>query len=446
MNQTKLPPGPKGWPVLGNFVERLRHPLEFYSNAAAEYGDIAHLPMGPIQVILLTHPDYVKHVLQDHVDIYQKGTSYDGLRQFLGKGLLTAEGELWRRQRKLVQPAFHRPVIQSLLPVMQECMAEWITDWQPEKGAKDKKVDAHHSMLKLTLEIAARTLFGSSLSDRDRNKLTSVMSTLIHQANADALSLIKFPKWMPTPRNLKVKNALNAIDEILFRAISKRLEPGAPTHKDCLGMFIAARDDETKGGMSTQQLRDEVVSFFVAGHETTANSLSWAFYLIAGDERVQDKIYEEIKANAGNAFDLNLYPYTTAVIKETLRLYPPGWIIPRQPKHTDEIAGFSISPKFIAVTSPYVMHRHPRYWQNPNAFNPERFLQGEEPNKYVYFPFGVGPRSCIGAQFAMQEMCIVITKTLQQYKLRLPANYQATPDPVITLKPKNGISLLISQR
>lgn len=450
----RLPPGPKGLPLLGNLLERRRRPLEVYENAARQYGDIVSIPMAHLRIVLLTHPRHVKLILQDCTENYRKGSPYAGLRRFLGNGLLTSEGENWRIQRRRVQPPFHRAAVLGTAGLIDRCIGECLEEWRPGP-AGHVDADLYVSMMRLTLEVAARALFGSTLSSPDKLALSDSLKILIHQANEDALTLLKPPAWLPTPRKTRVKKALERLDGIIFRSIAERMKPGAEKHDDFLGRLIEVRDEETPKGMSSRmserQLRDEIVSFFIAGHETTATALSWILYLVASHPEPRQKLREELRefrarVAAGQAAleDSLALPYTTAVIKEGLRLYPPGWILPRQAVNDDVIDGYDIPAGSIAVICPYVMHRHPGYWRDPLKFDPGRFLGPEDPDKYVYLPFSVGPRSCIGSTLAMLEMALALLKIVPDFEIQIAPGQVNVPEPVITLRPKGGIRARIT--
>ncbi len=448
----RLPPGPKGLPILGNLPARRRDPLGLYLSAFRTHGDVVYLPMGPMRVILVSDPDLVKRVLQDATKIYVKGWVYRTLRGLFGDGLLTSEGEDWRRQRRLTQPAFHRASLEAIVRAMDECVGETLESLSASEKT-GAPVDAFDEMMKLTLEIAARTLLGSSIPEAEKRELSKHVSFVIQEADRQLLSSIPLPVGFPTPRNLRTKRAIREIDRVLFRVIEGRLREPADAHRDLLGLLMGARDEETGQGMSARQLRDEVMTFFVAGHETTANALSWLWILLSqhpeARRRVEREVAEEFTGRPVTIETLMGLTWCQAVIQETLRLYPPAWVLPRDVVADDELGGFAVPKGSIVVVSPYVVHRHPRHWENPEGFDPERFLGpgGKERHKFSYFPFSGGPRQCIGSQFAMLEATLTLARVAERFRLDLvPTGATLEPRAQITLRPDGRVWTTVRER
>ncbi len=440
----KEAPGPRGRYLLGNLPERRADPLGLYMRGALEFGEVVRFRMGPLRVFLLSNPEHIKYVLQDNQKNFFKGFGYDPLAPALGNGLLLSEGDFWRRQRKLAQPAFHRQRLVGFAEIMAEQTAALIGRWRlRESGAP---IDMAREMMRLTLGIVSRTLLSTDVSD-DADNVGTALSRLLEETNRRVLSVVRWEK-LPLPRNLQFKKDLATLDRVVFRIIQERRQSGKD-QGDLLSMFMQARDEDTGEGMDDKQLRDEVMTMFLAGHETTANWLAWTWITLSKHPLVLRKLREEISRVLGSRVprfeDLPDLHYTTMVLEEVLRLYPPAWIIARQTREDDEIGGFHIPKKSMCVLSPYVVQRLPHLWPNPEGFDPERFVPENAPlrHKYAYFPFSGGPRQCIGTSFAFMEAQLVLAMIVQNFRLDLLPGTAVTPDPGITLRPRGGVQMTL---
>jgi len=402
-----------------------------------------------MRIIYLSAPEHIKHVLQTNNKNYLKGSNYRFLRMFLGRGLLTNEGESWLLHRRLAQPAFHRKPISSFAKTMSSYTIEMAEQWKADKRL-NQPIDVHKEMMAVTLRIVGQTLMSKDLNV-SAAEIGVSLGILIENIYVRVHEVIHWPLWVPTPANLRFKRARNVIDKIILEVIDERLEN--PSDKlDLLSMLVNAKDEETGEVMDRQQLRDEVMTIFTAGHETSANALTWTLYLIAKYPNVSEKLYEELSSVLGGRTpemaDIPKLKYTLQVIEESMRLFPPAWIIERHALGEDQVGGFRIGKGDEIMMAPYVMHRDPKFWKNPDEFNPERFSdeQSKDRNRYAYFPFGGGPRICIGSNFALLEMQLVLAILCQKFTFSIDPDYQMALEPLITLRPKGGMPLIVKER
>jgi len=422
-----------------------RDPLAFVTALAREYGDVVCLGMGgPIRAYLFHHPDGVKHILQDNNQNYVKGPIIGRVKVLFGEGLFTSEGDFWRRQRRLAQPAFHRERIAGFATTMVRRTAERLARWEPaiERG---EPIDVGAEMNALTLTIAGETLFGRDLSGEasDAGRALAVaLAVLAHRA----MSYVAPPIWVPTARNRAFRRAAATLDALVYDIIDARQRAHA-TGDDLLGMLMAARDEDTGEGMSRRQLRDEVMTFLLAGHETTAVALAWTWYLLARHPHIAEQARGEVIGCLGDrpptVADLPRLPLARMVVEEAMRLYPPVWGVGRQTIAADRIGGYDIPAGAIVNLSPWVTHRHPDFWPDPERFDPERFRPGVERTRprFAYFPFSGGPRLCIGEGFALMEMQLVVAMVLQRYRLTLVDERPVAPETTLTLRPCGGLRM-----
>lgn len=438
-------PRVKGPVFLMNLAQMARDPLEFIHTNRLEYGDIfsLNLPIGDL--VIVTSPEYAQHVLQEKHRNYRKSMAYDILKIFLGEGLLTSEGDFWRKQRRLAQPAFHRERLAEITRTMSELAAEMAEEWK-ELQAKGEPFDMLIQMNRITLDIVAKALFGADVRgdlDLVRNSITI--------ANEFAINRIRYflkrtPLWWPSPKNREFNKAADSLDNLIYGIIEER-KKSKEQRNDLLEMLMEAIDEETGEGMSNQQLRDEAMTLFIAGHETSALALTWAWYELCKNPEVMQKMKAELKevldGRPPQFEDLPKLKYTRQVVDETLRLYPPAYIIGRRPIEEDELDGYHIGKNFNVLVAAYEIHRRPDLWEDAEKFMPERFAPEKVKSipKYAYFPFGGGPRMCIGNNFALMEMQIVLATLAQSFDFKLLNNEQVGYDPLITLRPKNGIMM-----
>jgi len=439
-----MPPGPRGVPLLGNVLEVWRDPLGFMVRGAREHGDIVQFRFGHYRYVLLNEPEAIKHVLIDNAKGYLKSRNYDALRLVLGNGLVTSEGEFWRRQRKLAQPGFHRQRLASFATTMAACTEDLVARLQ----VSERPLDLHAEMMALTLRIVGKTLFSTDLSG-EAAAIGEAITVGLKHANDFAESVIRVPPWIPTPSNLRFKQAIRVLDEMVLKIIDERRKSGEDGD-DLLGMLMAARDDDSKG-MTDRQLRDEVMTLVLAGHETTASALAWTFDLLSRHPDVDRRVANEARALGDRPItieDLPRLPYTSWVIQESMRLYPPVWVFERQAIADDVVGGFAIPKGTIVAVCPWALHRNARYWENPEGFDPERF-RPEEVDKRprcAYLPFAVGPRQCIGNAFALMEAQIVLATITRKWRLSLIPGGNAVADPKVTLRPRDGLPMTLTPR
>ncbi len=405
-----------------------------------EHGDRVRLRIGFEDFLLLSDPEDVRHVLVTNASGYGKSEHYRGMKAALGRGLVTSEGALWRRQRQLVQPAFRPAAIEALAPTMAECGAEMLADWGREGPAT---FDIHEAMMALTFRIAGRTLFGQDLAG-DAEPFAAALEEALAFANDYAEALLPLPLWAPTPRHRSFRRAMGALDGILSRVIEEKRAAGEAS--DLLSAMIHATDDE--GRMSVRQLRDEAMTLLVAGHETTAVALSWTFWLLAQHPSFAEAVRDEARRVLGDgtpdASAVAELPLTGRVLQEAMRLRPPVWMVERQPYLDDTLpSGARIPAGAVVGVSAWILHRHEDHWTNPEGFDPERF-EGERAagrERYAYLPFGAGPRVCIGGAFAMTEATLLLAMILRDWRLELIGGQRIHYIPGITLRPTPGIRM-----
>jgi cytochrome P450 len=442
----RMPGGPRGLPLLGNTLDAWRDPIELMTRALADHGDIVRLQFGPHRYFVLNHPDAIKHVLVDHPKNYTKSRNYDGLKLVLGRGLLTSEGEAWRQQRKIAQPAFHRERLGSFARSMVRCTDDLLEQWEPRRG---ERVDVHAEMMRLTLRIVGQTFFGADV-DRDAAAIGEALRVVIQYAHGYVEQIVQVPVWVPTPRNVRFRKAMRTLDGVVRRIIDERRRSGE-AGDDLLAMYLSARD-ESGEPLPDDLVRDEVMTMVLAGHETTANALTWSWYLLSRRPDVARRVREEVHAVLGDrapdVADLPRLDLCTRVVQESLRLYPPAWSFERQAVEDDEVMGFSVPAGTIIGMCPYILHRSRAWWDDPETFDPDRFTpeRSAARPRYAYLPFGGGPRTCIGSAFAMMEAQIVVAMIARRFAFEAPPERNVEIDLDITLRPRNGMKLRLDGR
>jgi cytochrome P450 len=448
--QFKQPPGPKGMPLIGNLLEARRDPLRFVLRLAHEYGDIARYRLGIFTGFLINHPDYIRHVLQlNHRNYSKQNYTYQMLKPVLGEGLLTSDGQHWLRERRLIQPAFKRKHLADFGTLMTTATNDMLDDWA-SIAAREKPVDVAAEMTHLTLRITGETLFGTDISF-ESDRIGTAFTLLNEDVSYRLKTVFVPPLWVPTPRNLAFRRARAELDTIVYAMIANRRQSGDPG-SDVLSMLLAARDETGGEGMTDQQLRDEVMTLMLAGHETTATALTWTWYLLSEHPRVAQRMRTELDDVLGERMptvdDLPALVFMKQVIQESLRLYPPVWIISRTAMDDDQIGPYEIPAGTVILLSQYVTHRYPGFWENPEQFDPGRFLPERVANRhrYAYFPFGGGPRLCIGDNLAMMEIQLILATVAQRYRLELMPTHTVEPEPLVTLRSRYGMQMMIHPR
>ncbi len=452
----RIPPGPSGRPPLEDLRALQIGPHAFLQRVAARYGDVLRYPLGPLAVYLISHPDGVRHVLQENARNYSKDTfQYNLLGTITGRGLLTSDGDLWLRQRRLVQPAFHRQRIAGFGTVMADAVEAMLARWQPY-ARSGRPLDIAAEMMHVALQIVGRALFSVEIGDQADALARATLTVLDHIVfRAKTFGVI--PPWLPTPGNLRAHRALEVLERAVWETIRSRRDQGdaadgAGQAADLLAKLMAARDEETGQRMSDRQLRDEIMTMVIAGHETVASALAWTWYLLSTAPEAEATLHAEVdRVLAGRpptVEDLSRLSYTGMVFAEALRLYPPAWIITRKSLAEDEIGGYAIPAGALVVTSPYVTQRDARFWPEPDRFLPERFSaeQARSRPRFAYYPFGGGPRLCIGNHFAEVEAGLLIARVAQRYALRLAPDQHVAVEPSVTLRPKHGLWMTLRPR
>lgn len=445
----KVPPGPKGQFLFGSIPDVQRDTLGFYLRSLHEYGDVVRFPslLRHLSWYGVWHPDGVEHVLRANWRNYHKGIFYDTLKSLVGNGLLTSEGDFWLRQRRLAAPAFHHERLKGFATLMTNVAETLATQWE-QSARSGAPRDVNDDMMGLTLEIVGRALFDVDLSD-EADTIGQAMDIALAHVNYRSMHpFTSPPEWLPTPGNRRYRRALQLIDGTVERIIAGHRQTGED-RGDLLSMLLAARDEETGEGMSHQQILDEVKTLVLAGHETTANALTWTWYLLSLHPNVAHVLHDELSSALGGRTptlaDLPHLPYTLMVLKESMRLYPPAVSVARTPYEDDEILGFHISAGVPVALSTYVTHRHPDFWDNPEGFDPDRFRPEKEEarHRFAYFPFGGGPRLCIGNRFAMMEAHLVLATLAQRFRPALLPGHPVKPEVAVTLRPRHGVRMTI---
>jgi cytochrome P450 len=438
------PPSPPRHFLLGNAPELGRSPLEFVVRARQEFGDIVRLRIPLVRAYLVAHPDDIKHVVQDNHDNYTKeNIDYRLLRRGLGNGLLTSDGPYWTRQRRLIQPIFLRERVVQMGAIMAQEAQRLVCHWE-RRGVEREPFDIAAEMTRVTLAIVARALFSFDVTQHARliGEALTTMNESMAQAGFSAL----FP-FLPSRSNRLTRRARRTLDSVIWKIIADR-RASADWPDDLLSLLLSARDPQSGKTLSDLQVRDEVATFLLAGHETTANALAWTWYLLAQNPDAQAKLDAEVAEvldrRPPGVEDVPRLKYATMVIEESLRLYPPAWAFSRSNIEEDQLAGYRIKRGSLIYISQYVTHRHPEFWPDPDRFDPERFTpeRNAERPKYTYFPFGGGPRACIGSQFALAEAVIILCTIAQRWRLRLVPDHPVRMYPLITLRPRYGIEVM----
>jgi len=436
----KIPKGPRSNIIFGAALDFRRDAIKFMTSTADDYPGFSRFRFVYLRMILLSDPEYVKHVLQTNNKNYKKGIEYEHLKPVLGEGLLTSEGDFWLRQRRLAQPSFHRDRIAGFIEKMVDCTDEMLNEWEKKKH---NSLDVHVEMMHLALDIVGRTLLSTNVKS-NAGEVEHALNGSIAESYHRLKKLANYPLWLPVPRVLKYNHNRRILDNVVIQIIDERRKSGEKCN-DLLDMLMSAEDEETGEKMSDKQLRDEVMTVFLAGHETTANALTWTFYLLSQNPVAAKKFYDEIdtvfNGKKPGIADLKNLVYTQQVIYESLRLFPPAWALGRTALGEDEIDGFKIKKGDNILICPYVIHRSKLLWKDPEKFDPERFSPEEmkEMHKFKYFPFGGGPRFCIGNNFAQMEMQVILAMTAQRFRLQMKEGAKVEPEPLVTLRPKYGM-------
>ncbi|MEH2160728.1 MAG: cytochrome P450 [Nostoc sp.] len=444
----KNPPGPRGFPIIGCFPQMSTNPLQFLTNAAREHGGVVHLgAIGPQQLYLIADPDCIKYVLQENPQNYTKGENFKDIKLVIGEGLVISEGDSWRSQRRLMQPSFHRQQISAMVDDMTQLTDQMLERWQ--KKAAGTTLDVSEEMLVLTQKILLKTTL-SIEADSDTTKLIQAWN-IIYKFLSDRLwAVIKPPISFPTPKNRQFTQAINTLRTVANNIIQQRKQGNDTTH-DILSMFMSTQDESGKG-LSDRQLHDQIVGLFSAGFETSAVTLGWIWYLLSKYPTIERQLQAELTtvlAGRTPTFeDLPNLKYTKMVVQEAMRLYPGAWVYARNNLADDSIGGYDIPGGSMLLISPFVTHRLPDFWDNPEGFDPERFTPENSADRprYAYFPFGGGQRQCLGDIFALTEIQLIVAMVCQRFRLNLLPEHPVEYQPLLTLQTRKGIMMTLEPR
>lgn len=432
-------------PYFGHLFRAWHDPIALFGAAKAAHPGAVRLVFGPHHYVMVSSPASIKHVLVDNAQGYVKSRNYDGLKVVFGQGLLTSEGDFWKRQRRLVQPAFHRQKLAKLAGTMTAATRRMLD----RATADGPPQHVHDAMMRLTFAIVGRALFSVDL-EGEASAIGEALTTGLEWTNDYAEALVRVPPWLPTPKNLAFKRALRKLDDLVLRIVDERRRQPDPGD-DLLGMLLSATDETGKERMSDRQIRDEALTLVVAGHETTASLLAFALYSLAEhpewQERVVSEVREVVGAREPGFDDVPKLPLTRAVIDETMRLFPPAWAFERQALEDDTIAEGRIRKGAIVGVSTYLLHRDPELFPEPEVFDPKRFLPGApERHKLAYIPFGGGPRTCIGNTFAITEAVLVLAMLVRELRAERIPGRPLVLDPKVTLRPKGDVPVRLVLR
>jgi cytochrome P450 len=444
-----VPPGPRGKPVFGSAFDFQRDALTAMVDGWRKYGDVVRFsgPGSFFPLWLFTHPDHIGYVLQENFANFRRPDILnERFGAVVGNGLVTTDGEIWRRQRKMAQPAFHKENINALAGKMTDTIEETLERWHGH-AERGEEIELQSEMFHMVLTILSRCLFGADLK-RDVETIEASVEVQAKYLNDRIASPVNIPERLPIPSNRRFLHARESLHEVVDRMIAERKRSGESTG-DLLSTLIDARDEDTGQPMSDEQLRDEVKTFLIAGHDTTAITLSWCLTLLsqhpAAERRLRDELAEVLGGRTPTAEDVPNLVYTKQVIQETLRHYPPLFILARMPIEDDEIGGYRVPARTTMIFCPYATHRHPDFWDNPEGFDPGRFTEEAEKSRhrYSYFPFSGGPRGCVGFPFAMIEMHLVLATILQRFRLSLAPGYPVEHESAISLRQKYGAQMML---
>ncbi|MDP8982929.1 MAG: cytochrome P450 [Acidobacteriota bacterium] len=430
---------------MGQLPAFRRRPLAFLQKMAREYGDIAYFKLGPQHAFLLSHPEHIREVLVTRQSNFTKSRALQRARLLLGEGLLTAEGQFHLRQRRLAQPAFHRERLAGYAAVMSRCALKTRDRWQD--GAT---LEVSDEMMRLTMAVVGRTLFSADVEAGAR-EIGEAMTAVLEMFNMLLLPFSEYLEKLPLPSNRRFERARETLDGIIYGMIRER-RAGGEDRGDLLSMLLLAQDEEGGGGMTDQQVRDESLTLFLAGHETTANALTWTWYLLSQNPECEAKLHAELdrvlEGRAPGFYDVPGLTYTEMVVAEAMRLYPPAWAIGRKAIEAFEIGGLELPAGSICILSPYVTQRDPRWFAEPDRFDPERWTAEakEARPKFSYFPFGGGARVCIGERFAWMEGVLLLATLAQKWRLRLAEGHKVEAKPLITLRTRYGMRMVVERR
>lgn len=439
------PDGPKGDWLLGNADQFKKDPLNFMTQSHKEYGDCVQMRIGSFPMLLICDPDLIHEVLVTKASSFTKDAAIKNNPEFFGNGLLRSEGHYWKRQRKLASPAFSPRRLEEYAKQMVELTLAKIAKWQDGETC-----DIQKEMMQLTLSIAAKTLFDVGLDENHEFEAALEDAQRYLAERMENFVMLLLPEWVPFPSNIHLHEAVQKIDKYVYRLIAERRE-STEGRQDLLSSLISVRDEDGSA-LSDQEIRDEVFTLFFAGHETTALTLTWTLYLLSQNRQAEEKLLQEIKELLGGkmpcAHDAHRLDYARRIVMESMRLIPPVWAIGREAAEDCRIGKYQVKKGTSILISQWVNNHEERWFENPQSFNPDRWTAEfcDALPKYAYFPFGGGPRTCIGNNFALMEAVLLLACIISDYHLELDPAQKVEFQPAVTLRPKNGVKMTLHKR
>jgi cytochrome P450 len=435
------PPGPPRRATFRLLKQLFTDRLALMGDNAETYGDVVRIAIGPKAMYLVNHPDLAKHVLADNAANYHKGIGLQEARRALGDGLLTSDGDTWKKQRRTIQPVFQPKRISRQAAVVAAEVDALVKRLAEHAGP----VEILHEMTGLTLGVVGKTLLDADLGGYET--LGHSYEAVQDQAMFEAVTLSAVPQWVPLKKQLEFRHARDDLRRIADELVDQRLANPVEDGEDVLSRLIASGSSD---GASRERMRDELITLLLAGHETTASTLGWAFHLIDEHPEVGARLHAEAADVLGDRLpgheDLRRLTYTVAVVEEVMRLYPPVWLLPRIAQADDEIGGYHVPAGSDVVVVPYTLHRHPEFWTDPERFDPERFTAAERPPRYAYLPFGAGPRFCIGNSLGVMEAVFVLAMAARDLELRKVPGKVVEPEAMLSLRVRGGLPMTVHRR
>ncbi|MDV6234187.1 cytochrome P450 [Leptospira ellisii] len=437
----KIPPGSYGLFALRHLFQMRRDVIGFFQDMKRKYGDVVLFGIRKTKIFMIQSPEDVRHVLQENSSNYQKSVFYRELKRVLGKGLLTSEGDFWKKQRRLIQPAFHRQRISEFTQIMAEETSNLFREWDSKTRNGVLRADLSEEMMRLTFAIVGKTLFRSDVKEYSEIIAENV-ETAMEELTKRLTMIFPPPIHWPLPGNRRLLKSVDSMNRVIYELIDQRKKNPS---NDLISMLLQIQDEETGETMSLEQVRDEAITLLLAGHETTANALTWALHLLADHPEEYSKLREEaknvLKEGMPTLETIGALPYARMVLEESMRLFPPAWTVERYAVDHDTVGGYDVPPGTNVSICIYSIHRDPRFWKEPERFYPERFSEenSKDRPKYAYIPFGGGPRICIGNVFAMTEGILILSMIARKYDLRRVSGHKVEMEPLVTLRPKYGM-------